>query len=130
MKRFYQKVVSVCERLRTQWFNRQRSGLEAVLPSVAVAPSPTPEGEAETGILPLTKPVNGLKTAASPVQTLMKQLEAYLKAEYEFRFNSINETNEYRRKGSMESFRRLGEREENTICIEAHQQGIPLWERL
>ncbi len=136
MKNLMLKAIRVYERLRTQWFIRKMKGEEAVQPPVAielvqpvVGPQPKPERRGQSVVSRTVTEADPSTTAPSSVQTLMKELEQFFEMAYEFRFNAISETNEYRRKGSAMPFRLLGEREENTICIEAHQQGIACWDR-
>ena len=58
------------------------------------------------------------------------KLVTYLKAHYDFRYNLLTETNEYRPKGTgMEAFRPLGKRELNALCIEVQGMGIACWDR-
>ena len=59
-----------------------------------------------------------------------ERMKRYLNAHYEFRYNVISETNEFRPKGgSQMSFRLLGKRELNALCLEIQSVGIPCWDR-
>ena len=59
-----------------------------------------------------------------------ERMKRYLNAHYEFRYNVISETNEFRPKGgSQMSFRLLGKRELNALCLEIQSAGIPCWDR-
>ncbi len=118
MRKMYLQVKCVYERLKTAWLNRKKRRTEEA-PMKVVIP------ESQTDVVPPPSPV----LASSHVRTLFNALEQHLQQTYEFRFNVITETNEYRLKGSADPFRPLGEREENTLCIHAHQQGIACWDR-
>lgn len=60
---------------------------------------------------------------------LMRQIEEFLSAHYEFRFNQLTEQPEYRRKRSRGSFIMADQRAVNTLCIEAQLQGINCWDK-
>ena len=55
--------------------------------------------------------------------SLLDDLEAYLFARYDFRFNVLTEQTEYAPKGSAE-YQQPDQRVMNTLCIEARTQGI------
>ena len=58
------------------------------------------------------------------------RMKRYLNAHYEFRYNVLSETNEFRPKGeSQMSFKLLGKRELNALCLEIQSAGIPCWDR-
>lgn len=60
----------------------------------------------------------------------MLQMEAFLEAHYEFRFNRLTEETEYRvRKEKSRSFSVVGQRELNSFCIAARKDGIDCWDR-
>lgn len=59
-----------------------------------------------------------------------EKLMRYLKAHYDFRYNILSEVNEFRPKGeSMSTFKVLGKRELNAICMEVQSAGIACWDR-
>lgn len=59
-----------------------------------------------------------------------EKLMRYLKTHYDFRYNVISEVNEFRPKGeSMSTFKVLGKRELNAICMEVQSAGIACWDR-
>lgn len=95
-----QYVTAWFDRLRTKWFTRRRK----------------------------RAPQDPEKYLAAQAM-LTRQVEQFMGAGYELRANLINDNTEYRRKGSADPFHPLGEREENTLCLEAHEQGIPCWDR-
>lgn len=64
----------------------------------------------------------------TPKQALLENLEAYLFARYDFRFNVLTEQAEYRRKGG-EDFRQVDQRVLNTFCIEVRSQGVNCWDK-
>lgn len=60
----------------------------------------------------------------------MLQMEAFLEAHYEFRFNRLTEETEYRvRKEKSRGFSVVGQRELNSFCIAARKDGIDCWDR-
>lgn len=61
---------------------------------------------------------------------LLKHIETYLQSSYEFRFNSLSEITEYRKKTNTSgTFTMINQRELNGICLELHRQGIECWDR-
>ncbi len=57
-------------------------------------------------------------------------VEDFLEQCYQFRFNRMTETTEYRRRsGNPGSFTAVGQRELNSICIAARKQGLDCWDR-
>ena len=61
---------------------------------------------------------------------LPDKMKRYLNAHYEFRYNVLSEINEFRPKGeNLLTFRILGKRELNALCLEIQSAGIPCWDR-
>ena len=61
---------------------------------------------------------------------LPDKMKRYLNAHYEFRYNVLSEINEFRPKGeNLLTFRILGKRELNALCMEIQSAGIPCWDR-
>ena len=61
---------------------------------------------------------------------LPDKMKRYLNAHYEFRYNVLSEINEFRPKGEdLLTFRILGKRELNALCMEIQSAGIPCWDR-
>ena len=57
-------------------------------------------------------------------------MKNYLSKRYDFRYNLLSETNEFRPRGeSAATFRVLGKRELNAICMEVQSAGITCWDR-
>jgi len=61
-------------------------------------------------------------------RTLLDDLETYLFARYDFRFNVLTEQAEYRRKGEG-NFMQADQRVMNTLCIDARSRGINCWDK-
>ena len=68
------------------------------------------------------------KEKKSPKHALLENLEAFLFARYDFRFNVLTEQTEYRQKGEG-AFRHVDQRVLNTLCIDARGQGINCWDK-
>ncbi len=66
--------------------------------------------------------------AKSPKTNLLDDLEVYLFARYDFRFNVLTEQTEYRPKGS-EGYAHVDQRVLNTFCMEARKKGINCWDK-
>ena len=63
-------------------------------------------------------------------QSSSDKLKNYLNKHYDFRYNLLSETNEFRLRGaSSATFRVLGKRELNAICMEVQSAGIMCWDR-
>ena len=60
--------------------------------------------------------------------SLLKDLEAYLFARYDFRFNVLTEQPEYVLKGHKQ-YQLVDQRVLNTLCIDARNQGINCWDK-
>ena len=61
-------------------------------------------------------------------RTLLDNLEGFLFARYDFRFNVLTEQTEYRRKGEGK-FMQVDQRVLNTLCIDARSQGVNCWDK-
>lgn len=84
--------------------------------------------EAEKGKSEAT-PVGGTKADKAAVE-LDKRLEDFLLHSYDFRYNLLTDETEFRLRGRAEqAFRAVGQRELNTMCMDAHAAGIPCWDR-
>jgi len=60
---------------------------------------------------------------------LLLDIATFLLGHYEFRFNSLTEVTEFRKKGRNETFTAITQREMNSLCIEARFAGIDCWDR-
>lgn len=71
------------------------------------------------------------KKVSTPKPThLSNQLETYLTAHYDFRYNVLTEQAEVRRKELVSgAFRAATQRVVNTLCLEAQEQGIACWDK-
>ena len=80
---------------------------------------------------PEKKAGTGTSAAQTPAARMETELEAFLAARYEFRFNLLTEATEFRRLGEAEdaSFRLATERDLNALCVEAHRAGVNCWDR-
>lgn len=57
-------------------------------------------------------------------------MEAFLQQTYDFRFNQLSETSEYRLKNrTNHHFKPITSRELNSFCLKARKQGIDCWDR-
>lgn len=62
--------------------------------------------------------------------SLINQLEAFLRDNYDFRYNLLTECAEYREKGNNNLiFRTVNQRVLNSLCIGARKQGMDCWDR-
>lgn len=62
--------------------------------------------------------------------SLTEQVNRFLQATYDFRYNMLTEETEYRLSDSThEIFTPIGKRELNSLCLEAHAQGILCWDK-
>ena len=68
---------------------------------------------------------NETKTRKS---ALLDDLETYLFARYDFRFNVLTEQTEYALKGKGD-FQMVDQRVLNTLCIDARSQGVNCWDK-
>lgn len=89
---------------------------------VATAPAQTPSSVRHT------RQKNG--KMFSPNSQLTQDVEKHLQSTYDFRFNQMTDTTEYRNRTEPESsFRPVNTRNLNTFCIEVRKQGINCWDR-
>lgn len=86
--------------------------------------------------LPITNEVKGKavvpkrERAEGQAVEMICRLEQFLKERYAFRFNQLTEETEFRRQRAVSGgFKPLGQRELNSLCIEARKQGINCWDR-
>lgn len=64
------------------------------------------------------------------VAEILCKVEQFLEQRYEFRFNMLTEVTEFRqRENPTGSFRTVGQRELNSLCIAARKKGIDCWDR-
>ncbi len=75
----------------------------------------------------ILKPVN--KPPADNPANVTNVVEDYLQQHYEFRFNRLTETTEYRQRQANAPFITVGQRELNMLCIEARKHCINCWDR-
>lgn len=62
--------------------------------------------------------------------SLINQLEAFLRENYDFRYNLLTESAEYREKRNNSlTFRTVNQRVLNSLCIGARKQGMDCWDR-
>lgn len=77
-----------------------------------------------------TKEVNRKQEVNRKPVHLTQQVIAFLNARYDFRYNLLTEETEFRPYGRRDiSFRRIDKRELNTVCLEAHKEGINCWDK-
>ena len=61
---------------------------------------------------------------------LTKRVNTFLQTHYDFRYNRLTEETEFRPlSGTKTEFRPIGKRELNTLCMEAHAEGISCWDK-
>lgn len=61
---------------------------------------------------------------------LTERVNSFLRANYDFRYNRLTEETEFRPlSGTNKEFRPIGKRELNTLCMEAHAEGISCWDK-
>ena len=59
---------------------------------------------------------------------LTERVNTFLQTHYDFRYNRLTEETEFRPlSGAKTEFRPIGKRELNTLCMEAHAEGISCW---
>lgn len=91
--------------------------LKEMRPGVAVVPQPS-------AFLARKEP-----TVAAPTR-LTRQIRSFLQSHYDFRYNRLTEETEFRPAGRPEvAFTPVGKRELNTFCLDAHDAGIPCWDK-
>lgn len=72
----------------------------------------------------------GSRPVCRPEQLQALKMEEFMTRRYEFRFNTMTGTPEYRERNSFcFSFRPLTERVLNSIALNAQQEGLMLWDR-
>ncbi len=137
MKKIYMYVTSVYKRLRAKFVMVGQSDLPEKRENLITTQATSVEQQPETAqrrspMVSARQPIAiHRQPAASPFpeETLTGQVERFMMTGYEFRANQLNDATEYRLKNSADTFRILGEREENSLCMEAHLQGIQCWDR-
>ena len=66
----------------------------------------------------------------SKTKKLTESVECFLKSRYDFRYNILTEETEFRSMEQVEEgFLPINQRVLNTLCLEAHESGIPCWDR-
>ena len=82
------------------------------------------------GVNDTTKSVETVKreTPRKTEDEVSAQLEEFLRAEYDFRFNVLTEQAEMRRKGEA-TYRPVNQRVANTLCLDARDRGINCWDK-
>lgn len=61
---------------------------------------------------------------------LTERVNTFLRSHYDFRYNQLTEETEFRPlHGENRIFRPVNKRELNTLCMEAHMQGISCWDK-
>ncbi len=61
---------------------------------------------------------------------LTERVNTFLQTHYDFRYNRLTEETEFRPlSGAKTEFRPIGKRELNTLCMEAHAEGISCWDK-
>ena len=74
--------------------------------------------------------VSRKKAVGKPTLCLTRQVCDFLQSRYDFRHNMLTEETEFRPAGMREAtFSPVGKRELNTLCMEAHRQGISCWDK-
>ena len=77
-----------------------------------------------------TKSTPSLHPKESKKSSSSEKLKKYLNTRYDFRYNVLSDTNEFRPIGeNTAAFRTLGKRELNAICMEVQSAGIVCWDR-
>ena len=82
------------------------------------------------GVNDTTKSVETVKreTPRKTEDEVSAQLEEFLRAEYDFRFNVLTEQAEMRRKGEA-TYRPVNQRVANTLCLDVRDRGINCWDK-
>lgn len=61
---------------------------------------------------------------------LTEQVNTFLRSHYDFRYNRLTEETEFRPATALgKGFLPIGKRELNTLCLEAHAEGIACWDK-
>lgn len=119
-----EKVTKMIAMLIKTWHNEKE-----MKPSVAQATSAAPEKAAETNAVeakaPRPKPQN-----PDPTTNLTERVNSFLRSHYDFRYNRLTEETEFRPTGAIgKGFQPIGKRELNSLCMEAHAEGIACWDK-
>lgn len=70
------------------------------------------------------------KNESTKTKLLTESVETFLKSRYDFRYNVLTEETEFRSLERMdEGFSSVNQRVLNTLCLEAHEEGISCWDR-
>ena len=70
------------------------------------------------------------KHAANATSLLTRNVKEFLTSRYDFRYNLLTDETEFRPAGQRTvPFTPIGKRELNALCIEAHDEGIPCWDK-
>ena len=70
------------------------------------------------------------KHAANATSLLTRNVKEFLTSRYDFRYNLLTDETEFRPAGQrLTPFTPIGKRELNALCIEAHDEGIPCWDK-
>ena len=68
--------------------------------------------------------------ATNATLLLTRNVKEFLTARYDFRYNLLTDETEFRPAGQrLTPFIPIGKRELNALCIEAHDEGIPCWDK-
>ncbi|WP_278625590.1 VapE domain-containing protein [Parabacteroides gordonii] len=72
----------------------------------------------------------GMKPCIRPEQSLIFQVDEFMKRRYEFRYNVLKEDVEFRERRSYHyNFFPISEQALNSISLNAQEEGIPIWDR-
>ena len=86
-------------------------------------------GERDASVVENVAKEVSVKTEKNPRKSsLLEDLETYLFAMYDFRFNVLTEQTEYRKKCEG-VFHMVDQRVLNTLCMKARNQGINCWDK-
>ena len=86
-------------------------------------------GERDASVVENVAKEVSVKTEKNPRKSsLLEDLETYLFAMYDFRFNVLTEQTEYRKKCEG-VFHMVDQRVLNTLCMKARKQGINCWDK-
>ena len=67
---------------------------------------------------------------ANATLLLTRNVKEFLTSRYDFRYNLLTDETEFRHAGQRAApFIPIGKRELNALCIEAHDEGIPCWDK-
>lgn len=131
------KVTKMIERLIETFRRQRKAGVGIVMeqtapPFVPVEIEMKNEVEVTTERIETSVPfaTSRRKTAEPVAVSLTERVNAFLQRNYDFRYNLLTEETEFRplgQKGTV--FRPVGKRELNTLCMEAHAEGISCWDK-